>query len=355
MDWTVDLSFPDSTAFAFATSELTLVKGTYINDLEEVGEIRQSLEAATDRVSVALQNKSRTIGQHVAENIELWQKAGAIIGRYYRGGANFATNTWVEMFRGIVQQPQTNDFQVSFDVVSDVSSAGLIVCNRTLHPNCWYRFKDPTTCGYSGGEALCNHHLKSLGGCDGRNNAHRYGGMEHRYNPDLNPPGSGGNPGEIIIPGPGPCARVDQWTIVRGPDGSKARKRVGQLTTADLLYNPISRRFHEISALEIVKNVPIWEAAASNGSNGFSSPSHPILWDREHKTGEPVGRFRTGDPILTWRQAQQMVSHRCLLAQFTGETGDVVRITMRDGKIYCYSNDGVKFIVCHNSKPPILE
>ncbi len=199
IDWTIDITADDD-EFHFATSPLTAVNDNdYTNDLETVSQIRQTLEGPTDQVSIGIQNKDRVLGQHVADNLDKWRKANAVVGRnYYEmgdDGVRTGTSEWFEMFRGAVQQPNVDDLQVTFDIVPDTVSPGQIVCSRTEAPACPFVFKDPRTCAYAGVETLCDHHLKSSGGCDGRNNSEHFGGTEHRYNPDAAPPGTGGNDG----------------------------------------------------------------------------------------------------------------------------------------------------------------
>lgn len=350
INWTIDLVFPDASTFKYATAPLDIAKGIYTNNLESVREIRQTMEAATDRLGIAIQNGDRVLGQHVAVNWQKWRKAEAVIGRYYVGGPTMNLSEWKEMFRGAVQQPNADDLQVTFDVITDVVSAGFIICNRSLDPNCWYVYKDPTTCGSTSGDAECNHHLKSKGGCDGKLNSNRYGGMEHRYSPDVTPPGSGGNPPPPR--GPSGCPRIDQYTWARGDQGQRIAKMCGFLTETDLLWNPDLGIFEEIENVELIRNVPIHEIIASNGAVGYSSGSHPLLRYRGD-AGLPVRQYETGDPMRGWSGDRSVENLRCLIAQNTGERGDVVRITMRGGKVYCYGDNPSKMIICHNSKEPL--
>lgn len=356
IDWTAELTFPDASVFRFATSPLTVAGNAFTNDLETVGEIKQTLEAPIDRVRVAVQNADRVLGQHVAVHWRKWRKAEIVIGRLYRGGVGLALSEWKEMFRGAVQKPNANDLQVYFDVITDTVSPGGIVANRTLHPDCWYVFKDAKTCGYAGPETDCNHKLKSAGGCDGRQNSHRFGGMEHRYNPDVYVPGTGGNP-DPPSGGPRPpyCPRPDQYVLVRGDDGRPTPLMVCFLTAEDHeLFNPVTRTFHRLRYAYEVKGQPIFELIASNGAVGYSSGTHRVLWYKEHATGEAVERFATGDPVLAWEK-NRFRQTRCLLARDTGEDGPVMRIEMEDGHVYCYGDNPEKLIVCHNWKLPELD
>ncbi|KAK0039556.1 hypothetical protein Bpfe_031041 [Biomphalaria pfeifferi] len=122
------------------------------------------------------------------------QKAEAVVGRLYRN-ADGSLEEWKEMFRGAVQQPNADDLQVTFSIIDDTVAPGQIICNRNLGGICGFPFKDVKTCGYTGAELTCDHHLKSKGGCDGKGNSHAFGGTQHRYLNEVQAPGTGGNTG----------------------------------------------------------------------------------------------------------------------------------------------------------------
>jgi hypothetical protein len=126
IDWTIELTFPDVTGFKFATSPMTISRGTFTNDLETISEIRQTLDAAVDRVTVGIQNKDRVIGLDVAANWRKWRNCEAVIGRVYYEDRRYKTGVseWIEMFRGTVQQPNADDLQVTFDVIPDTIAPG---------------------------------------------------------------------------------------------------------------------------------------------------------------------------------------------------------------------------------------
>lgn len=353
IDYTLDLTFPDATSFKFATAPHTISGlGTYTNQLENVGEIRRTLESPVDRVSIGIQNKDRVLGQHVATYWQKWRKAEAVIGRYYRGGSGFAMTEWMERFRGAVQKPNANDLQVTMDIIPDTVSPGLIVANGGLGLLCRFVYKDAKTCGSTSSRLICNHMLKSLEGCDGDLNSHHFGGMEHRNNPDQSPPGGPGNPDDPPDNGggSGPCPRLDQYVLVKGDGSRPVAKMVCFFTEEDELWNPITRQFHKTRRAKIIKRQPIFELLASNGASGYSSFKHPVLWYKEHATGEPVEKFSPGDPVLGWAK-NKLVNTRALLARPSGSHGDVMKISMEDGFIYCYGDSEEKFIVCHNEKP----
>ncbi len=344
IDWTLDVTFPTITRLRVATAPLVLSSNTYTNDLEEVSEIRQTIEAPTDRVKCGLQNKDDVLGLHVANNLAEWQKAEAVVNRVYRSGG---LQVVFEMFRGAVQQPSATDFQVSFEILADTIAPGQIVCTRTLGLACPFLFKDAKTCGYSGSETTCNHNLKSKAGCDGLGNAHDYGGTEHRYNPDTSAPGTGGNPPG----GPTGCPRLDQFILIEGHGEKPVAKRVEFLTVKDRLFHPITKTFHAIKSLEIIENVAIFETVAANGARSYSSESHKLIRDRSDDLGQVVTEFKNGTPLLTLINGELKESKFIIGCTF--DYGDVLKIEMLAGHIYASGNLPEKLIAAHNSKDPI--
>jgi hypothetical protein len=362
IDYTVDITFPDASYFKFATSPLVIpVKGTYTNDLESVNEIRRSLESVTDKVGFSMQNKDTVLGQHVANNLAKWQKAFAVVGRYYRDADGLGLSEWIEMFRGVVQQPKSDDLHLTLDVLADTLAPGEIVCNRTLAAPCPFVFKDAKTCAYSGGLTTCDHNLKSSNGCDGRTNSQHFGGMEHRFQPDASIPGTGGNTGGGTGGGIPPCPRLDQYVRVLGESGLAVAKQVRFFTVEDRLWNPKTRRFHKTRLAKVVRNEPIWEMVAANGATSYSSHSHRRLWYFEHGNGEPVCKFIVGDPVLTVI-GDELLDSKAIISRDTGEIGDVMFIEMDPeghgddvGRIYCTGDSPDKMFTDHNNKPLIDE
>lgn len=349
IDYTLDLLFPDGTSLHFATSPLTLIV-PYTNDLETVSEIRQTLESVTDQVSVTLQNKDRILGLHVANYWQKWQKAQATVGRLYQDGDGSGLQEWKEMFRGAVQQPNADDFKVSFSIIADTISPGQIICNRTLAAICGFVFKDPKTCAYTGSDVSCNHHLRSKLGCDGKSNSHHYGGKQHRYLPEQQVPGTGGNTGGGGIY---QCPRLDQYVIVLGDDGKPLVKMVCFLLANDFLYHPIRKTFHKIKTAKVIKNVEIWETLADNGSLGFSSGSHLLIENIDDEKGLSVDKYAVRQNVLSLINCETLSESKITFSKNTGEFGDVMYIEMEDGHIYAAGDSPQKMFVCHNSKNPI--
>ncbi len=344
IDYTLALAFPDETLH-YATASLTVDSVFYNPYLESVGEVRQTLEAPIDRVEVKVQNKDRVLGLHVAANWEKWRSATAIIGRLYRAEG---LTEWVEVFRGMVQRPDVRDAQnpqVGWDVIPDTLAPGEIVCNRNLSLPCWFVFKDPRTCAYIGVHENCNHLLKSKDGCDGRNNTHHFGGMEHRYPIKENVPGTNGN--DEGLGGGTACPRLDQYVLVRGLNNAPSPKRVSLLAQTDLLFNPITQTFHRLKSLEIVFDVPIFELNV-DGIISCASGSHPIIQSRVDERGKALASLLRAESALLWLSG---LVDGCVARIRPLPSSAVMKIEMEDGHIYASGDSSTGFVVAHNVKP----
>ncbi len=345
---TVEIYFPGKDVLRFATAPLTIGAEVYSNDVESIAEIRQTLENPSDRVRIALQNKNGVLGLHLADNREEWREATAVIGRYYKDKADLGLAEWTELFAGSVQKPESDDFRLTFEVVTDTLSKGRIVASGTLAYPCRFTYKDLATCGATSSETSCNHTLKSKGGCDGRNNAYRFGGMESRYNPDQNVPGTGGNI-DIPVP-PDRCPRVDQLILIEDYWGSPFPIRVSRLKLSDRIFNPVAGTFHEIKTLRHIPGVEIHKLSTANGAICYSSDSHLVLEDSRDRRRRPVSEFDVGEEILTFK-GEAVFGSRLTAVDSTGRSGDVMEIEMKDGHIYA-AGRREPFVVAHNLKNP---
>lgn len=201
-DTTLDLILADTSELHFATRTFTAGGNDYIGDLRAGGEIKQTISSSPDRLQVAIQNVDKVFGGIVAA--EDLVNAEAIVGRYYRDPANVLAAEWVELFRGRAIPLTIDELGVALEIINDLAAAGYCVGDWTLAENCVLVFKHAGTCGYAGSETLCNKRRKSPDGCFGRNNEHRFGGMEF---PEVQAAevGSGGSGGGSTGGGWGSC------------------------------------------------------------------------------------------------------------------------------------------------------
>ena len=351
---TLDLYLTDTSEYHFSTRALSSIDiGTdtvdYTADLRSVDIIKQSILAATDRVTAVVQNVDKTIGEVAA--LESLTHAVAVVGRYYTDPAGVESPMWVELFRGEAFPTQIDEKALQIEILNDLAATGYCVAAWTLAENCQFIFKESATCGYSGGETTCNKKRKSDAGCIGRSNDHHFGGMEfpdfQTASVDVSGGGDTGTGGDI---NPN-CPRVDQWIPVSGPQGQIEVKQARYITTDDLVCNPKTKLFERVKSARIVKDQPIWCIAASAGIAGYSSPSHPVFPYIEHVNGIAVRETFDDDPLLLWRRQDRKLIDDFVLASFdTGDIDDVVRIELEAGHVYAYGDNEDLFIACHNSK-----
>lgn len=315
----------------------------YVSDLRRADELKQSVFSPPDRVNAEVQNVDKVFGAHVQD--EVFANSEAIVGRYFRDPAGVLPPVWVELFRGEARPTALDEKLAKLEILHDLAAAGYCVGDWSLAENCQFQFKQTDTCGYAGGETICNKKRKSLAGCLGRTNEARFGGMEF---PDVQVPTvpTGGDPEP---PEPPYCPRVDQYVLVRDEDGKPESRGVSFITDRDMLFHPIKGTFHRVRSATIIREQKIWRMFAENGAESFSSHTHRVLSGLGDGIGSRVDLFNRGDDVLTY--TGELNDSRVATVHDTGEIDDVVKIEMEDGHIYCAGDDGVTFIVCHNAKP----
>lgn len=175
-DTTLDLILKDTSELHFSTDAFTANGDTYTADLRIGGEIQQSISTSPNRLQATIQNVDKGLSASI-DGEDLISAEG-IVGRYYRDPAGVLAAKWVELFRGTVLPLGIDETGLKIEIVNDLAAAGYCVGNWTVSEPCQNVFKDPATCGYSGGLTTCNKKRKSPDGCFGRDNEHRFNGME---------------------------------------------------------------------------------------------------------------------------------------------------------------------------------
>jgi len=339
---TLSLYLADTSVIHIATEEVSVVATsiTYTDDLRKISETKQTFGSTPDRCIAQIQNVDKVFGASI-ENEDL-VNAVAVVGRYYSDGTN---HHWEEMFRGEAFPILLTESECQLEILHDLVAAGFCVSDWTLAENCQVPFKGPV-CRYSGIETTCNKKRRSKLGCLGRANEFAFVGMEF---PDTQaasaPEGDDGSGGVHQN-----CPHVDDYVLARAHWTHQPRpKRVGSLVMSDELFDPLAGVFRTIKELVRVLNEPLWRVITLNGAIGLSSHSHPIIPYAEHITGEKVKDTFAGDPILTF-SSLQLQSSKLFESQARNERGDVMRIELDEGHVYCWSSKPAgPYIVCHNS------
>lgn len=343
---TLDLYLADTSEIHVATDAFTANGETYTADLRTAGQLKQNAFSSIDRCQVTVQNIDKIIGGTVTD--EDLKGAVGVLGRYYQDKNSVLPSAWVELFRGEAKPLKLNEREAQIEILHDLVAAGYCIADDNLAENCQFVFKHAGTCGYAGGEAVCNKKRKSKAGCQGRLNEHRFGGMEFPDPQVPSTPSGGEPPGPIEPPY---CPRIDQWIPVRGAGGSITVVRAGELDDSHSTWNPISGSFDRIKSARIIEGLQIWSITSAAGVSGYSSGTHPVIPYREHLTGLPVKDMFDGDPLLLWRRRDRyLFNHQVQWTGANAEIGDVVHIELESGYIYAYGDNADVFVVCHNSK-----
>lgn len=77
----------------------------------------------------------------------------------------------------IIDSYTANEQLITFDLLPQVDFNVKVPRRRFTATTCYWRYKDPTTCGYSGGIATCDKSYAGTNGCKAHSNSARYGGF----------------------------------------------------------------------------------------------------------------------------------------------------------------------------------
>lgn len=337
----------------FATAGFTHAGKTYTPDLRSMSELRQSVFGSPDRVEVSIQNVDKLFGIDLLSTTESLAFAEAILGRYYI--APGFTSEWMELFRGTVFPIEVNESEARLEILQDLTAAGYCVSDWSLAPNCQVKFKGPV-CGYAGGLTTCNKRLKSNSGCLGRENEHRFVGMEF---PDVqvSTPPTGGDGGGGGWGGGGSGSCFIGSTPVTIHDGYKVefeeifRRRgifIGSpIKSFDDLGNVVTDQIEEVFRHFVYDYLEV----------KFSSDPEPMGITKEHpfwtawREFVPVGKLAEGDRVHEHRFDKWRWPEIEYIRPVQVPEGIwVYNLTTRRYHRYLANDKAV-----HNSKPIILE
>jgi hypothetical protein len=342
---TLDLFPPNDSPIYLSTSQFTAAGKNYLPHLIAADEIKQTIGVGTNLVNVRIQNVDKQFGEMaVADELS---NVPAVIGRAFQDIAG-GTILWEPLFTGVANAVEFDEGSVRIEVVSDLTAAGYVVSAWSLSDHCQFVFKQSDTCGYSGSETSCNLRRLSLGGCLGRANEHRFGGMEFP-DPQVPDPPTGGQD----FPGGGggglpSCPREDQWVLVM--EGERiATRRAGAVQRGDLLVDPRTDRVNRVEEVSI-HECEIWAAETYRRGLIFASGSHPLIGGMTDKKGRAISALERGNRVMVftgtglWIEPLRQVRN-------TGKFGRVVKLTLSPGHIYAAGHDAGAMILAHNSKP----
>lgn len=180
---TLELRLQNGTVRRFATREITVGGEIFTADLLKVGEIVQSAFANVDRTNALIKNVDKTVGLEVLSGD--YDKATAIVGRFYRDERNPEKTSWTELFSGEARPTEVTPTEVAIEILDDLVAAGFCVADWTMEPACPLLYKGPG-CEHEGNEPPCS---KTRETC---RIIYRFAGMESKEDAAATPGGGGG-------------------------------------------------------------------------------------------------------------------------------------------------------------------
>ena len=213
-----------------------VVKGQnvlYDNWIRSIGSLRSTIDNATDRLSVTLQNVNSQIGFKLASSLRLLDYAVCDYGKQYQSIRNSALIEDVPgVFRGVLADAEVDEEFARFDLVVDYDSLGRLIAARGLSPRCRAGYKNGIECTTNSPSPTCP---KTRAACERRGKPWEFLGWEFFEEPVSSLPGTGTNSGGIGNGnGGGSCFSLDTkiWLPSRG------EVRIGDLP-AGRLSEPI--------------------------------------------------------------------------------------------------------------------
>jgi hypothetical protein len=209
---TLDIYLNNGTTLRLSRGKVIRGANTYQNWIRSVDELRFSTESSIDRITVTCQNVNSSLGFNLASNLRLLDYALADYGKIYESlRIPGLVDDVPQVFRGVLANAESDEQNISFELIVDYESVGAVVASRALSPRCWWTYKNGVECTSTSGETTCP---QTRSACVKRGVEKDFGGWEAFIEPISSPPGSGGNGGGI---GGGSCFTLDTpiWT----PDG----------------------------------------------------------------------------------------------------------------------------------------
>lgn len=175
----------------------------YKNYISSISEMRQSIDAGIDRITIEAQNVNSELGFKVASDVRLLDYAHCDYGIERQ---SVRTPSLIDYngqdFRGILANAEADETRVKFELVVDYEAFGAIIASRTLSP----RSPWTTLNGIEVTAAPVVARPKTRADFLANGVEHEYGGWGYFEEAESDLPGGGGNTGggtgggEVVIP-----------------------------------------------------------------------------------------------------------------------------------------------------------
>ena len=162
----------------YATNPFSFDGTVYDRHLTRIGEIKQSVFSSLDRTSADIQNVDDELGLRVLARD--FDKAEAIIGRYFEDVYDPSRRVWEEIFRGEIIPGEIAEETGAIDILDLLAAAGYRIADWTFSPPCPLEQYSPE-CGADPALPKCS---KTRATCV---ILHRFAGMEPDQSEIKNP------------------------------------------------------------------------------------------------------------------------------------------------------------------------
>lgn len=181
---TLDLYLADDTILRLSRGAVVRGSDTYSNVIRSVSDLRTSIDAGVDRVTVVCQNVDSVLGIDLASDLRLFDYAFGDYGRQYQSIRTPANVVDIpQFFRGVVANCEADEEQISFELIVDYESLGSVLASRGLGPRCWWINQGGIECNATQPCAQTRFTCTS---------EHEFGGWEFFQEPAGTLPGAGG-------------------------------------------------------------------------------------------------------------------------------------------------------------------
>lgn len=196
----IRITMMDGTILRYGSAQLVNVDDgsgggaiyTFTADVIEDSSVKQSLTRQADQAQMGIQNVDRDIGLTLNTSATALVGAKAVVFKVFVKPDN--SKLFHNMLDGEVAYLDADENIGTIKIVSDTAPNVAFISNRRVQSHCPLVFKGKA-CGYSGVLTTCNKLYEDAGGCSGRENQHRFGGIVIRG--ELSRPIPGGIDTEI--------------------------------------------------------------------------------------------------------------------------------------------------------------
>jgi hypothetical protein len=161
----LDITLGNGVKVYYSTHSFVFDGKAYSSRLLRVGTVRTSLSRSVDGCEIILNNADGETGLFLVDAEEALDGATATLSRIYINLNNDNEKYAVERLSGVIQAGVSPiDRQVVLALISDAYAGGGVV-DAEVRRTCVWRYKDPTTCTYSGTNPDCDLSFEGANGC----------------------------------------------------------------------------------------------------------------------------------------------------------------------------------------------